>query len=209
MPQKILVVDDEQDVLDVLERFLLAVGYEPVCFVDGQKAIAAMKDHAFDLALVDLKLPKKSGIEIMKALHALDSDLPVIILTGYGTVESAVEAMELGAFNFLTKPYKQDELLFQVRQGLSKKLLLGEIRELKEKAGQLSVSDLMIVETASGSRVRPFLEAVDEFKAQYMIYLIEVSKGDLRKAAEASGLSIDEFFAFFEKYAIDYREFQA
>jgi DNA-binding NtrC family response regulator len=100
--------------------------------VEAASEIEAAKDLAvrneYELAIFDLKLPGGNGIDLMKSIHETDPDLPVIILTAYGTIESAVEAMREGAYIYLKKPFNYRELLFQIRNGIKKANLKGRSR---------------------------------------------------------------------------------
>jgi DNA-binding NtrC family response regulator len=203
---RILIVDDDAAVLDVLQQFLQKAGYESRAFLEAGDAITAVRSERFDLAIVDLRLGRKNGLEVMKAFHETDPDTPVIILTGHGTVESAVEAMELGAFNFLTKPIKKDELLFQVKQALEKSTLLRDIRTLKEAAGKNGINDLISPESATGVRVRPYHESRDAFERQYLIRLLDINRGDITKAAKSAELSEDELSRLLRKHGIGFRD---
>ena len=129
---KILVVDDDKNLLDLIHIRLDASGYD-VTAVDHEneaKEIATKK--IFDVAVIDLQLVNQDGISLMEELHLIQPELPVIILTAHGSIENAVEAMERGALNYLTKPFESRELIMQIERGLEKSRLTGEINRLKE-----------------------------------------------------------------------------
>ena len=121
---RILLVEDRDSLRRMLERALSAEGYEVVTAADGESAIAALEERGFDLVLTDLKLPAASGIEVLAAARAAHPELPVVVLTAYGTVRSAVEAMRLGAVDFLEKPVEIDELAVLVAS-----LVAGDVEE--------------------------------------------------------------------------------
>jgi two-component system response regulator GlrR len=129
---KILVVDDDQNILKVLKMRLEAKGYQVLTESNAEDALKTAENEIFDLALVDLKLEGKSGIELMEDLQKVNPLMPIIILTAFGTVKTAVEAMKKGAHSYLTKPYAEDELLLQIRNCLEKSRLLKEVRRLKD-----------------------------------------------------------------------------
>ena len=129
--ENILIVDDDKNMLEVLSLRLEAEGYKVTTKTEAKDALRMAKDELFDLALVDLKLAKKDGIELMRDLHRITPEVPVIILTAYGTIETAVEAMKRGAYSYLTKPFDRRELLLQIKNGLEKSKLSREIRRLK------------------------------------------------------------------------------
>jgi DNA-binding NtrC family response regulator len=107
---RILLVEDRESLRRMLERALAAEGYEVVAAADGESGIARLRERSFDLVLTDLKLPAASGLEVLAASRETHPELPVVVLTAYGTVRSAVEAMRLGAVDFLEKPVEIDEL---------------------------------------------------------------------------------------------------
>jgi two-component system response regulator GlrR len=128
---KILVVDDDRNVLKVIRMRLEAEGFQIVTASNGEKAVAEAAAGTFDLALVDLKLAEEDGIQLMEALHQINAELPIIILTAYGTIQSAVEAMTKGAHSYITKPFDYRELLLQINNCLEKRRLSNEVKRLK------------------------------------------------------------------------------
>ncbi|MFH2045394.1 MAG: sigma-54 dependent transcriptional regulator [Pseudomonadota bacterium] len=134
--EKILIVDDDINILKVLQMRLETEGYMATTIADVQKAIAITREEDFDLALVDLKLARKNGIELMETLHDIRPEMPVIILTAYGTIESTVDAMQKGAYSYLTKPFDHRQLLLQIKNGIERTRLSKEIRRLKNLVGE-------------------------------------------------------------------------
>lgn len=132
MKHSILVVDDDKNLLELLSIRLAAAGYEPVACDDDTCAIKAVQDSSPDLAIVDLQLENTDGISLMQQIQAECPGLPVIILTAHGSIESAVDAMKKGAFNYLTKPFDPKELLIQVERAIENKKLTTEVRRLKD-----------------------------------------------------------------------------
>jgi two-component system response regulator GlrR len=129
--EKILVVDDDVSILKVLQMRLESERYAVVAASEIREAKERIAEESFDIALLDLKLDGGNGIELMKSLREVDPDLPVIILTAYGTIESAVEAMKEGAYSYLTKPFDNRELLVQIRNGIEKSKLSREVKRLR------------------------------------------------------------------------------
>ncbi|HDD35282.1 MAG TPA: sigma-54-dependent Fis family transcriptional regulator [Candidatus Desulfofervidus auxilii] len=117
--------------LRVLKMRLEAEGYFVTTVPESNEAIEVAKEEIFDLAVIDLKLGKKNGIELMESLHRIQPDIPVIILTAYGTIESAVDAMKRGAYSYLTKPFDHRELILQIKNGIEKASLSKEVKRLK------------------------------------------------------------------------------
>jgi two-component system response regulator GlrR len=131
--EKLLVVDDDQNILEILRIRLESEGYEVTVTTCAETALQLTSHRGFDLALVDLKLAEgeADGIELMEHLHQINPEMPIIILTAYGTISSAVEAMKRGAYSYLTKPFEHHDLLLQIKNGLEKSNLSREVKRLK------------------------------------------------------------------------------
>ena len=129
---KILVVDDDRNLLDLIAMRLEALGNAVFAFDHENLAKEAAIKEVFDLAVIDLQLVKQDGLSLMEELHFINPDMPVIILTAHGSIESAVEAMKRGAFTYLTKPFDSRELMLQIERAREKSQLTGEISRLKE-----------------------------------------------------------------------------
>ncbi len=128
---KILVIDDDGNLLEVIRMRLESANYEVVTALNEEDATAAAGKELFDLCIIDLQLARRDGISLMKDIHEIIPGLPVIILTAYGTIESAVEAMKKGAYSYLTKPFDPRELLLQIEMALENRKLASEIKRLK------------------------------------------------------------------------------
>jgi two-component system, NtrC family, sensor kinase len=119
MKRKVLVVDDDAAIVEVLEMRLTAMGYEVTATPSAQTAVAAVDQTRFDLALIDLRMEPTDGIALMETLHARQPRLPVLIMTAHGTIETAVDAVQRGAFDYLTKPFLRDELRAKIARALA------------------------------------------------------------------------------------------
>ena len=128
---KILLVDDDRNLIELVKMRLESADYEVVTALNEREAGEAIKGQAFDLSLVDLQLINQDGISLMEDLHLIIPEMPVIILTAYGSIESAVEAMKRGAYSYLTKPFDARDLLLQIEKALEKRRLTSEIKRLK------------------------------------------------------------------------------
>ncbi|MDA8125124.1 MAG: sigma-54 dependent transcriptional regulator [Deltaproteobacteria bacterium] len=128
---RILIVDDDRSLIEVLKVRVESAGYEVTTALKEETALAAAKEQVFDLAIIDLQLDGTNGIELMQKIHLLIPELPVIILTAHGSIESAVEAMKQGAYSYVTKPFNARDLLLQVEKALENRVLKNEIRRLK------------------------------------------------------------------------------
>jgi len=112
----IIVVDDDPYVLDSISKLLIESGYPVIPCSNGEEAIAQFLRNKSELIITDIKMPKMSGIELLEKIHAIDSKLPVILMTGYAELELAIDAIKKGAFDFVTKPYQPDYLLHTIKK---------------------------------------------------------------------------------------------
>jgi len=136
---RILVIDDEPIVCESLKRILDEEGYEAESALSGKEAFEKMKGHPFDIVITDLKMPGIDGMEVLRTFRKDYPDSIIIMITGFSTVETAVEAMKLGAFDYIPKPFTPDEVAVVVKKAIEKKnLILENIylrQELQEKYG--------------------------------------------------------------------------
>jgi len=135
--EKILIIDDEAFICENVQRILSSEGFEVCTAASGQEARDIVASEEIDLALLDLNLGRENGIDILKSLKELDPELLIIIITGYGSVESAVESLKLGAFHYMKKPFKSDALRLIVKLALKTQTLKREVRKLKQAGGVL------------------------------------------------------------------------
>src|SRR5574341_1815868 len=138
--EKILIVDDERSMRDVLSIMLKRAGYDVTIASDGEEAITHIDKELFDLVITDLKMPKAGGLDVLRAVKESAPESVVLIITAFASAESAVEAMKLGAYDYLTKPFQVDEVQLISRNALEKRRLATENmllkREMAEKALQ-------------------------------------------------------------------------
>jgi NADH:ubiquinone oxidoreductase subunit F (NADH-binding)/DNA-binding response OmpR family regulator len=123
---RILVVDDEIDMRNGLQKILSRKGYSVDTAEDGIRAVEKMKQSSFQVVIADLKMPRMDGIGVLRRAKDIDHSIAVIVITGYGTITSAVESMKLGAFDYIAKPFKPDDISLVVERALEKKRLLPE-----------------------------------------------------------------------------------
>lgn len=123
---KMLVVDDEAVIREGLRRILGEAGYQVESFAQGHLAIERMQTENFDLVISDVKMPGMSGIEVLKAIRVLQPQVPIIMITGYSTVDTAVEALKNGAADYIAKPFVPEELLAKISQALNRRAVLVE-----------------------------------------------------------------------------------
>jgi two-component system response regulator AtoC len=133
MPGRVLVVDDEKAIRWSLGEALRNEGYEVAEAEDGKTGIKSFKDDPADIVILDLKLPDKSGLDILKTLKKEDPDLPVIMMTAYGEVDTAVEALKGGAYDFMLKPFQLEKMKVAIRHALETRQLKTELDGIREK----------------------------------------------------------------------------
>jgi DNA-binding NtrC family response regulator len=128
----ILVVDDEEIMREILETLLTREGYEVKLASSGEEGLDLARALPFDAAVVDIMMPGINGIETLDELRRIDEDLAVIIITAYASIESAISAMKSGAFDYITKPFKNDEVLVVIRNAMERRRLVHENRNLRQ-----------------------------------------------------------------------------
>jgi len=133
MADTILIIEDKESMLDMLKQTLEAEGFQVILAKDGAEGIKKLSDERIGLVLTDLKLPKKDGFEVLKAVKEDSPLLPVIVMTAFGTIEIAVKAVKQGAYDFLTKPFDTDHLLVLIRRALDATRIATENILLKEE----------------------------------------------------------------------------
>ncbi|MCE5251161.1 response regulator [bacterium] len=169
----ILIIDDEETMHDSCTQILSRGGYAILSASNGERGMSLVREARPDLVLLDLKMPGKSGIDILQEIAAIDKTIVTVVITGYATVESAVEAMKLGASDFLPKPFTPDELRMIVRRGLEKRHLLVETLRLQEENARLKENFVSIIT----HEMRSPLVAVE----QYIEVLLEGIAGELQQ----------------------------
>jgi len=156
---RILVVEDELIARENLEHILQKEGYEVVALDSGVKALQELEKNEYDLVLTDLRMQQVDGMEVLEHTRELYPDTEVIMITGYATVTSAVEAMQKGAYHYLAKPYKVEEVRILVRQALERRWLKQEVSELRQQIRSHKEVPLLIGKT-------PKMEALKKLIAQ-------------------------------------------
>lgn len=140
---KVLVVDDEPSIREVLTDFLMLEGYDVIALSDGQQAIARLERERFDAALIDLKMPGINGLEVLAKAKSLNPSPIVVMMTGYGTVESAIEAMKAGAYDYILKPFKVQEVIRLLQHAVAQQRLEHENIQLKQALSLYEYSERM------------------------------------------------------------------
>ncbi|MBF0338066.1 MAG: response regulator [Nitrospirae bacterium] len=138
MPENILIVDDEPDMLKLLSMIIRdKTPYGVTTTNNPLEVVDLLKAGSFELIIADLKMPGLDGIELLGAIKNIDNDLPVIIITAYGTFETATEALKKGGFDFITKPFRKEQILYTIDKALKWYALQKENRQLRQRLQSL------------------------------------------------------------------------
>ena len=167
--ETILIIDDEKNYLLVLETLLADAGYEVITSDDASEALEVATSHDLDLVITDMRMPGLDGMEFLAQLRDFQPEIPVIMMTAYATVEKAVEAMKRGAFDYITKPFKNEELILTIRKALEmhrlkrENLLLSQELQERFKFGNIvGKSEVML-------QVYEIIEKVAQTRASVLI----------------------------------------
>jgi DNA-binding NtrC family response regulator len=134
MPEKILVVDDEPNMLRLLKTILMdRTGYEVVTTNNPLEVSKLLQEDHFDLVITDLKMPLVDGMDLIDIIRKIDAAMPIVIITAYGTIETAEEAIQKGAYDFITKPFRKETILITIKRALEWKRMQGELAALKKQ----------------------------------------------------------------------------
>jgi response regulator RpfG family c-di-GMP phosphodiesterase len=174
----ILVVDDEQVIREILADFLAMEGFRVRTAKDGQDALGELSRTRFDLVLSDLKMPIMGGIELLQAISTHAPNVVTIIMTGFGTVETAIDAMKRGAYDYIMKPFKMEEVVHTVRRGLERRKLQAENLRLKEALSLYKVSEAIANSLSLDEVVQTVVHAaLDEVSGDVVFVLLENGEG--------------------------------
>ncbi len=165
----ILVVDDEEILQDVLGLLLRKEGFRPIFARSGEEALVLFDKEPIDLVLLDVMLPGMSGMEVLRQIRQRDPDQVVIVITAYSSIEGAIEAMREGAFHYIPKPFKNDEVLLTVRKGLDQRRLTQENRDLREQLGKRYGLDNIIGKSQSMQQVFDLIRLAAPSKSNILI----------------------------------------
>lgn len=140
---RVLVVDDEKVIREILSDFLSMEGYVVRTVEDGIQALQELEQRSYNLVITDLKMPRMGGLELLEEINRRDWTVLCVIMTGFGTVETAIEAMKKGAYDYILKPFKVEEVIHIVQRGLEKQRLQEENIQLKEALSIYTMSEAL------------------------------------------------------------------
>ncbi|HXG04554.1 MAG TPA: sigma-54 dependent transcriptional regulator [Candidatus Binatia bacterium] len=159
-PARVLVVDDETSILLLLKEALTQWGYQVTTAATATEALELIRTQVFDAALTDIRMPDMSGLELLKQIKAQDESIEVVVMTGYPTIASAVEALKEGAFDYLSKPLILDELRHLMQRLMERRFLRGEVTTLRQRLGEELTVNELIGGSAAMQRVKEIIGKV-------------------------------------------------
>jgi DNA-binding NtrC family response regulator len=170
-PMKVLVVDDEAPIREMLQRGLFEIGgYSVEVAQNGKEAVEKIEKEIFDLVLTDVKMPEMDGMELLRMIKGTRPEVPVIMMTAYGSIETAVEAMKVGANDYITKPVNFDELLIHLSKAQREDLLLKENRLLRMEVRKKFEFSNIIGKSKRMQEVFSLIEKVSSSSSTVVIY---------------------------------------
>ena len=177
----VLIVDDEEVMRDVLQTLLVREGCRVSTAVTGEDGLKLARGRRFDVAIVDVMMPGIGGIETLDRLHRLDEELPVILITAYASLENAIAAMKRGAFDYITKPFKNEEVMVVVRNAAEKRRLVTENRTLREslRAKNHGLRDIV----GRSPRMRQVFDLITQAAISRTTILVEGESGTGKELA--------------------------
>lgn len=185
---RVLVVEDDREMSRFLTELLAEAGCEVKVASDGLSALELYQQTTFDLVITDLMMPRMKGTELVRRLKALDSHALIVLITAFGSIESAVEAMQAGAFFYVTKPFRSEDLLIHVQRALEQRQLRREIDQLRREARQSQPFDNIIGHSPSMKKIFDIIRQIADLPANVLI-LGESGTGKEMIARALHGLS--------------------
>ncbi len=165
----ILIVDDEEVLQDILTSLIRREGHTPLSATTGEAGLAMLEREEVDLVLLDLMLPGMRGMEVLRGIRKRDPDQVVVVITAFSSIESAIEAMREGAFHYIPKPFKNEEVLLTIRKGLEQRRLTQENRSLKAQLRQRFAFDNIIGKSKPMQQVYELIQLAAPSKSNIMI----------------------------------------
>jgi two-component system, NtrC family, nitrogen regulation response regulator NtrX len=165
---KILLVDDDASIRRTLRDILEFEDFEVIEATDGLDCLVKIKQNSFDVILMDIKMPKMDGMEAIEKIQSLQPDIPVIMISGHGNIDTAVEAVKKGAFDFIQKPPDLNRLLITIRNALDKSSLISEKKVLQRKVSRGKIQDI-IGESKAISKINETVEKVAPTEARVLV----------------------------------------
>ena len=171
--ETILIVDDDKDVQFTISNILKHEGYETIIAGGGNRALREIRKRSPDLALLDIRLPGMDGIKILEEMKRIDKDLTIVMVTAYGDIKSVVNAMKLGAYDYITKPFDNEELLLVVKKALQTRYLNKEVEILRRKLGERMATGII----GESPQIKQVFKQVEIIATTNMTVIIQGESG--------------------------------
>ncbi|MEK6717015.1 MAG: sigma-54 dependent transcriptional regulator, partial [candidate division NC10 bacterium] len=168
--ERVLIVDDEEQMRDLLAKVLEKNGFQVAAAGDGAQALALLEKEPVDLVVTDVRMPGLGGMEALKAIKELNPDIIVIIMTAFGSIDQAVQAVKEGAYDYINKPFKIDEMLLTIRKALEERRLRHEVTALRHELRKRYHFESLIGKSRAMQEVFSLIEQVAGSRSTVMIY---------------------------------------
>ena len=169
MADRILVVDDEESMRDVLRRILSAEGYSVSLAENGKRALASLEKERFDFVLCDIRMPEMGGLELLREIMSRKIPSTAIMMSAFGTVQTAVEAMKLGAYDYISKPFMSDEILLTLRKAQERETLRKENEALRQEVEKAFRPEEFLYASPSMENVVRMVEKVKDYDTTALV----------------------------------------
>ncbi len=168
--ERILVVDDEEQMRDLLAKVLERKGYQVAVCSNGLEALASLEKEPADLVITDVRMPGLSGMEALKAVKELNADIVVLIMTAFGSIDQAVQAVKEGAYDYINKPFKIEEMLLTIEKALDERRLRHEVTALRQELHTRYRFENLIGKSRAMQEVFSLIEQVAGSRSTVMVY---------------------------------------
>jgi two-component system response regulator AtoC len=172
--EKILIIDDNESLRYTLTNVLEASGFESFAVEDGIKGLEELRNGKYDMVICDMKLPGKDGLTVLGEIKNLKPELPVLMLTAFGDIKNAVEAIKQGAQDYLTKPFNNDEMIFTIKKSLEMKYLSQEVSLLRKKIDESYIGNII---TGESGKIKEVLKQVNIVAPTVLTVLLQGESG--------------------------------
>src|SRR5450631_3023304 len=162
----ILIIDDEKSIRKTITEILTYEGYKIDEAVDGEEGLRKFREKNFDLVICDIKMPKLDGIEFLEKAREINDEVPIIIISGHGNIETAVEAVKKGAYDYISKPPDLNRMLITLRNAMEKTTLVAETKVLKRKVGKVQE---IVGESPSIRKIKETIDKIAPTEARVLI----------------------------------------
>jgi two-component system response regulator PilR (NtrC family) len=165
----ILIIDDEEVLQDILTVLIRKEGHTPITATTGEEGLAVLEREEIDLILLDLMLPGMHGMEVLRQVRQRNTEVVVVVITAFSSIESAIQAMREGAFHYIPKPFKNEEVLLTIRKGLEQRRLTSENRSLREQLRQRFAFDNILGKSKPMQQVYELIQLAAPAKSNILI----------------------------------------